>query len=244
MFDANSSLKMVFMGKRLLVIQHIAADHLGTFANTFEDMGIDLHVVRLHEKDEVPASIDDYKGLVLLGGSMSAYDDARYDFLAKEEVLIKQAILRKVPTLGVCLGAQLIAKAAGARVFRGPRKEIGWYRVKFSKEAASHRLFKLFGEEAYLFQWHGDTFELPRSALRMAASSLYPNQAFRIGYNVFGIQFHLEANEEIVQEWSTRFENEVNEVSKPETIETETELYLPRMKELSREFASSFTRLL
>jgi GMP synthase-like glutamine amidotransferase len=135
---------------------------------------------------------------------MAVYDDLPY--LNREMNLIQKAIKMDVPMLGVCLGSQLIAQATGGRVHRGKVKEIGWYAVNISG-AGRAGLFAELEDPLPVFQWHGDTYELPKSAQLLASSGLYP-QAFRIG-SAFGIQFHLEVDEQMIENWIGQYSSEV-----------------------------------
>jgi GMP synthase-like glutamine amidotransferase len=131
------------------------------------------------------------------------------NYLKEEEILIRDAIKKNVPLLGICLGSQLIAQAVGGTVYKGVRKEIGWYDVNITN-IGEKELFNGIGSKTIrVFQWHGDTYDLPRGAAVMATSKLYP-QAFRIGSAV-GIQFHLEVNHEMIEKWIKEYKNEMKD---------------------------------
>jgi len=138
-------------------------------------------------------------GLILMGGSMSVHDDLPR--LRREEACIREAVDRGIPVLGICLGAQLIAKALGARVRRSPVKEIGWAPVHWTEAAAADPLFAGFGASETLFHWHAETFDLPPCAEWLAYSDACAHQAFRAGNRVYGLQFHLEVTPAIIEEW-------------------------------------------
>jgi GMP synthase-like glutamine amidotransferase len=138
---------------------------------------------------------------------MSVYEQINY--LKEEEILIRDAIKKNVPLLGICLGSQLIAQAVGGTVYKGARKEIGWYDINIT-DIGEKDLFNGIGSKTIrVFQWHGDTYDLPRGAAVMATSKLYP-QAFRIGSAV-GIQFHLEVNREMIEKWIKEYKNEIKD---------------------------------
>ena len=192
------------------------------------------------QDDTMPTSPVGHDAIVILGGPMSVYDDLPY--LQKEQELIRNAMKNDTPVLGICLGSQLIAQAAGGRVYKGKKKEIGWYYV-YLTPASSNDIFRGFTDKAIrIFQWHGDTYDLPANAKILAYSDLYP-QAFRIGSAV-GIQFHFEVNEPLIQTWIKEYGAElIAEKIKPESI-------LPTPKELEdlavrcRYIYNNFSRVL
>ena len=201
--------------------------------------GYDIEKVNT-QKDHVPTSPLGYDAIVILGGPMAVYDNLAY--LQKEQELIRNAIKNETPLLGICLGSQLIAQAAGGRVYKGKKKEIGWYNV-YLTPASSNDIFRGFTNKAIrIFQWHGDTYDLPANAKILAYSDLYP-QAFRIGSAV-GIQFHFEVDEDLIQTWINEYSGDlITEKIKPESL-------LPGPKELEelaaqgRRIYANFTRVL
>ncbi|MDQ3835484.1 MAG: type 1 glutamine amidotransferase [Thermoproteota archaeon] len=192
------------------------------------------------QNDPVPTSPLGYDAIVILGGPMAVYDNLPY--LRKEEEIIKNAIKNDTPVLGICLGSQLIAQAAGGHVYKGKKKEIGWYNV-YLTPASSNDIFRGFTHKMIrIFQWHGDTYDLPPNAKILAYSDLYP-QAFRIGSAV-GIQFHFEVDEPLIQSWIKEYNTDlIAEVIKPENL-------LPASQELQelanqgRRIYNNFTRVL
>lgn len=192
--------------KNILTIQNIQCETLGTLKELFQSDGYKIKNIDA-QTDTIPVNSESYNAIVILGGPMSVYEQMNY--LKEEEILIRDAIKRNVPVLGICLGSQLIAHAVGGRVYKGVRKEIGWYDVNIT-DIGEKDLFNGTGYKTIrVFQWHGDTYDLPRGAAIMATSTLYP-QAFRIGSAV-GIQFHLEVNREMIERWIKEYKNEMKD---------------------------------
>ncbi len=160
------------------------------------------------EGNNLPNTIDGYSALVILGGPASVYGDHQY--LKDEEKLIQSALARNIPILGICLGSQLLAKAAGGRVYKGSRKEIGWYPVELTDDGMND-IFKGLKKNITVFQWHGDTYDLPKNAVTLAKSELYPVQAFKVGSAV-GIQFHVEVSKSMIMDWINQYKFELESV--------------------------------
>jgi GMP synthase (glutamine-hydrolysing) len=147
-----------------------------------------------------PRPIDDYGAVLVFGGAMHADEDARHPWLREEDLLLQRLLDLHVPTLGVCLGAQLLAKAAHAPVHPAPRPEIGWHEVELTDEAASDSVFARLPERFHAFQWHYYTYGVPAGAVELARSEIC-TQAFRLGPSVWGVQFHPEVTREQIQSW-------------------------------------------
>ncbi|MDE1727270.1 MAG: gamma-glutamyl-gamma-aminobutyrate hydrolase family protein [Thaumarchaeota archaeon] len=197
----------------VLVIQNTRNEGIATLGRLFEKDGFGITTV-LAKKEKIP-SINP-RVIVILGAPESANDDLPY--LKEELALIQDSVKKDIPVLGICLGSQLIAKAFGATVYQGKRKEIGFYHdIKF--EHTESRLFQGISSPATVFHWHGDTFSLPKNAIRLAHSKDYQNQAIKIGSAV-GIQFHLEVDQSTIQLWLDKSKEELSTVPyiKPEDI--------------------------
>lgn len=181
----------------IYAIQHLAFEDLGALEDTFYQLGFRVRYVE--------AGVDDlrnaleHEGLtVILGGPIGVYETADYPFLTQEIELLKQRLARNLPTLGICLGAQLIAHALGAKVYAGAQKEIGWSSLEI-KPVAQNPLASL--QDTPVLHWHGDTFDLPEQAELLASSTLYPNQAFKLGNNILALQFHIEVTADAIEKW-------------------------------------------
>jgi GMP synthase-like glutamine amidotransferase len=181
------------MDNKILSIQNINFETLGTLRELIRSDGYQIENI-VAEKEAVPTDAKRYAAIIILGGPMAVYDNILY--LKREQQLIRNALRLEIPVLGICLGSQLIAQAIGGSVHKGGKKEIGWSNVMLN-HSGYNDLFKGINTRSIkVFQWHGDTYDLPPKATIMASSKLYP-QAFRFG-SVFGIQFHMEVNAEMI----------------------------------------------
>jgi GMP synthase (glutamine-hydrolysing) len=234
--------------KKLLVCQHVAHEILGTLNPLLKQAGFRIRYVNFARHPDAQPSLDGYDGIVILGGPMSANDTDRLPHLVTEMNLIEQAMQRNLPVLGICLGAQLIAKTLGAAVYPNPEKEIGWYDVSPTDKADSDPLLSKFRDSEKIFQWHGETFDMPRSTCHLAFSTLCANQAFRYGDNVYGFQFHLEVDEPMIHRWLALAEhrNEFRELGEnidPQRIHTETPEHIAHLHHLSDRVFGEFIQL-
>src|SRR5262245_48202866 len=209
---------------RALVLQHVAVEGPGTLAPYLEARGWKLETVALHAGARPPEDAQGYQAIIVMGGPMGVYDEAEYPFLRDEHHFLRRAIAQGVPLLGICLGSQLLAKALGARVYRNPQKEIGWYTVDLTPAGAADPLFAGLTTPVPVFQWHGDAFDLPVGATSLASSPLCTHQAFRYGDRVYGLLFHLELTPAVIDSWIAAFHDElvsVQGIIDPERIVAE-----------------------
>jgi GMP synthase (glutamine-hydrolysing) len=184
----------------VLVLQHIACEPPGVFEDVLHERGAELRRVELDEGEPLP----DWRGfdaIVAMGGPMSVNDDSALPWLRDEKRLIAEAVRAGTPYWGVCLGVQLLASSLGARVYRGPEPEVGLLPIELTPDGRVDPVFEALPHEVLTLQWHGDTFDLPHAAVRLAASPAYPNQAFRV-HRAYGVQFHLEVSAEMAREWA------------------------------------------
>ncbi len=176
-----------------LVVQHVAAEPTWAIGTALARAGIRADVRRTFAGDPLPSDASGHDGVVVMGGPMSACSDEGFASRRVEVALLRDALGRGVPTLGVCLGAQLLAVAAGARVYPGADgPEVGWSSVDLLATRDEDALLAEFPPRLPVLHWHGDTFDLPPGASHLARDGRYPNQAFRVGSAAWGLQFHLE----------------------------------------------------
>lgn len=181
-----------------LIVRNVATEGPGILADVLSEVGLAHRTIDAFGTDSVPDDARDLAGLVILGGPMGVYDAPRYPSLSVQQRLIASALAAGVPTLGICLGAQLLAATAGARVFPGPRKEIGWAPLHLTESGAADAVLAPLVDAPAVFHLHGDTFDLPAGAVHLARSAVYPMQAFRVGPRAYGLQFHLEFTAETI----------------------------------------------
>jgi GMP synthase (glutamine-hydrolysing) len=180
----------------ILVLRHEPFEHLGHFAGHLEAR----HIPFVYKDLGQPLSLDGYAGVIIMGGPQSANDPD--PGLMAEMRLVEDAVKGGLPILGVCLGAQLIAKTLGARVYKNAAEEIGWAQVYLTEAAKDDPVLGRFASPTTFFHWHSETFDLPRGAEWLAYSDLTRHQAFRFGRNVYGVQFHPEIQPAMIVDWS------------------------------------------
>jgi GMP synthase (glutamine-hydrolysing) len=187
---------------RVLVLQHIACEHPGVFSEVMIGHEVEAVPVELDKGEAVP-DWREFDALLAMGGPMGVYDDAEHPWLGAEKELVREVVAAGRPFLGVCLGAQLLAAALDAQVYPLDRADVGLMPVELTAEGREHPLFAGLSEPLVSLQWHGDTFELPEGAVRLASSPVAANQAFQAGQGpAFGVQFHLEVTPEMAREWA------------------------------------------
>ena len=220
----------------VLLVQNTKVEGSGYLGELLENDGFQITSVNAkHEK--LPET--DFSLVVILGAPESANDDLPY--LQAEQKLIKDNVEKNNPVLGICLGSQLIAKTFGAKVYSGPKKEIGFYDdLKISNNSP---LFSGFKNPFTVFHWHGDTFDLPENSVRLASSEHYLNQAFQYKSAV-GLQFHLEVNEEMVNLWLDNTEEKLQKIPyiDPQKIRSEIDENISTVKSNMNNFYNNFKK--
>jgi GMP synthase (glutamine-hydrolysing) len=230
---------------KILAIQHHRCETLGTIADALGAGGsgarkIPYEVVRPFDGQAIPGGLEDFRGLIVLGGPMGVYEQDRHPFLRQELRLIEEALRQDKPILGVCLGSQLLASALGAPVTKGRKKEIGWHPITLRQSA---RLDPLWGElepSFVAYHWHGDVFGLPSGSVSLASSELTAHQAFRHGRSAYGVLFHMEVTEESIRDMVETFRDELKtEGLEGREILRQSGEHLTRLRGIGR---SVFTR--
>jgi GMP synthase (glutamine-hydrolysing) len=185
---------------RVLITTHVESEGPGTLGTFLESQGAELRIARLHEGEGLPSDIAEIDAVVSMGGPMNVYEDDRYPFLRDEALLIRNAIQADLPVLGICLGAQMIARCSGAIVTKSPKKEVGWCKVSLTEEGEKSPAFSGLASELEVLQWHEDMFKIPEGGKLLAASKDCPHQAFTYR-KALGLQFHLEVTRGMLAEW-------------------------------------------
>lgn len=189
------------MDGKILIVKHVSNEGPGLAKSFFENQGWPLEIVDLSTGAGLPSNLSDIAAVILLGGPMNVYEEEEYPFLKKEDDFISRLIVEDIPFLGVCLGAQLLAKACQGRVLRADTREVGWFTVNVTKEGRQDALFSGLPGSLTVFQWHEDTFEIPLGGTLLVRGKTCRNQAFKVGNHAYGMQFHIEATADMVSEW-------------------------------------------
>jgi GMP synthase (glutamine-hydrolysing) len=225
----------------VLIIKNVFSEGPGTIADYLNANNISYSICDLSIGDTVPDP-DSFTHLIIMGGPMAVYEMQQYPYLVTEALVIDRAIRANKYVLGVCLGAQMVAHVLGAKVYPGQKKEIGWYEVELTPDGMSDRLMSTLAlpgrNAAQVFQWHGDTFDLPRNTTWLASSDRFPNQAFRYADRVYALQFHIEVTPAIVLDWMTK-EKEFDVTS----LRAESEKIFTAYRLRAMKFYTGFFRL-
>jgi GMP synthase-like glutamine amidotransferase len=233
---------------RVLVIRHEVCSELGFLEAELRQNSIPFRYLDTVLGETLTEPITEYSHLIILGGAMSAFEDQEYPFLRYEFRLIEEAIAHNVPTLGICLGSQILAKVLGAKVYRGENgREAGWCEVNLKPAAQQDPVFQGLPEQFRVFQSHQDTFEIPQGCVHLAFSDRYSSQAFRYQQHVWAIQFHLEMNEAALKSCGAVIEQELEDSKITDTtleqMLAEARSHEPIVKPLADRFMQQFIGL-
>jgi GMP synthase (glutamine-hydrolysing) len=221
---------------KALIYTHHPDEGAGLLKDILMERGWEVKEAKLWNGEPIPEPRS-FHLLILMGGPMSVHDEDAYSFLLEEKQFVRRWVGGRNPTLGICLGAQLIANCLGARVYRGDKEELGWYEMTVSKEGKNDPLVRGFPQRFPVFQWHSETFDLPEGAILLATAQDYPHQAFRFKDMTYAFQFHLEVTEEMLHTWLAG--NGVGGDKKKE-INAAQHLHLPVIHRLCRNFMQPF----
>ena len=183
-----------------LILEHEESEGPGIFQHVLYERGRFFKRIKLFTGESIPDA-KNIEGVLVMGGPMNVYEESAYPFLAEENHFLKYCLGNGIPVLGICLGAQLIAKAAGAKIRKAFAKELGWYEVRLTAAGLRDPLLEGCAKTFPVFQFHEDTFDIPPDAVHIIEAPVCPHQGFRMGNTVYGLQFHFEATREMIVDW-------------------------------------------
>ncbi|HVZ79184.1 MAG TPA: type 1 glutamine amidotransferase [bacterium] len=230
---------------RVSCFQHIDCEGPGTLWDVLKSKGVQVELLKPFQGEEIPAHPGD--GLIVLGGPMGVYEERRFPWMTKELDAIRRCLDSSIPVLGICLGSQMLAHAAGGQVFRGAQPEVGWFPIDLTSEGHGDPLLLGLPGTFDAFHWHGDTFTLPKGAVRLAESALYRHQVFKVGGNAYGFQCHLEVTGAMAREWASLYAKELTPQggpNRPERILEGLEDKARALRVFSEKVFSRFAALL
>ncbi len=214
---------------RVLVVQHLDGEGLGQVGTALAEAGADIDIRLMNRGDALPETCRDHDGLIVLGGTQNALDDGGSPHFRPLMPLIREFVDTDRAVLGICLGAQLMARAFGGSNLLGGAPEFAWRQVELTREGRADPVLGGLPARFPIFEWHDDTFTLPDKAVHLARSEAAESQAFRIGRAAYGIQFHFEADRKVIAEWNEAFADELVQTHPdwPERFEQEAERHGP-----------------
>lgn len=231
--------------KSVLFLQHGEADKPGLFGEVLKDRGHTLQIVRADLGQPIPASLNGHAGLAIGGGAQGVYELDKYPYLAAEIDLIRQVADDDRPVLGLCLGGQLMATALGGVVHKADHHEVGFFPVHLDEIAEFDPLFCGLPKTLVTAHWHGDVFEMPPGGMHLASSDITPNQLFRYGHALYGLQFHLEMTPEILELMVSESRDELTRIGcDPDAICSDARRWLPELRETAQEIFTRWSELL
>ncbi len=227
---------------RVLVVQNFEGTGLGQLANALAEAGAEIDLRKAHRGEALPGSAEAHDAIVILGGGQNALDDDDFPYFPALLSLARDFHARGKSVIGICLGAQLLARAFGGSNQIGGANEFGWRQVTLTAAGSTDPVLGGMGPAFPIFQWHDDTFGMPAGATHLATSAVAPNQAFRLGRATYGIQFHFEAGVDLVREWNASFADHLGEHQPDWTIrfEAEAAIHAPLADPIGRAIARAW----
>jgi len=224
---------------------HASIEHLGNFEKVLTQNKVPFRYVRLYQDEALPPEVPAGDGLIVLGGPMSVHDHAAHPWIRPEIGLVARAVKADRPVLGICLGAQILAAALGAKVYPAMAGEIGCSPVACSGKLKKGTAFDVFAEELVVFQWHTDTFDLPSGARRVMRGLMVPNQAFVYWRNAYATQFHPEVTAEMVAQWIDAYPQDLKAagIENRHLLTTTFDAHSYGMEMTGRKFFDNFLKL-
>ncbi len=230
----------------IYALYHSKTETMGLLGDLLKEKKLPYRETHLFTGDGLPRDTHHLQGLIVMGGPMNVDEIDKYPFLFEEVRLIEKMISESKPVLGICLGAQLIAKALGSNVYPNKHKEVGWHSIEFTENAAADPVFSSSPRSLKVLHWHGDTFDLPQGAVHLARSSRCENQAYRWGATTYGLQFHLEVTTSMVTSW-THSSDGINDIKsageKADAILNETASAFGELESHARRIFSNYLDL-
>ncbi len=184
-----------------IILKHASDCGPGMFGRRLSQRNVPHRTIELHKGDKLPSGMSGITAVLALGGGISIHDSQGHPFLPEETRFIRETVEEGIPYFGICLGAQLLAHVFGAEVYPGHQKEVGWFRAELTMEGRQDRLFAGVPSWIDAFQWHVDTFDVPKGGVLLANGNVVRNQTFRLGWNAYGFQYHIEADKGIISKW-------------------------------------------
>lgn len=224
------------MALEIIAIEHVECETIGSIRDTLGEKRITVRTIQPFKGDAIPSDLGPARGLIVMGGPMGVYDHDKFPFLRDEMRLIQSAVQREIPLLGICLGSQLLAAAAGAAVRPSGQYEIGWHSVSLTDTAKSDPLLQGIPHSFMALHWHGDVFELPASAELLASSLMTAHQAFRLGKCAYGFLFHMEVTAEGLERMAATFPEDVERVGLTAAkLSEQSQQFLPALRPIANE---------
>ena len=230
--------------RKILVVQHVACEPLGTLDPLLRRRKVRVRYHNAVRSPDAPPDLGGVDAVIVLGGPQNLDEQDRYPHLKHELALLTEVLRRGLPVLGICLGAQLLAHALGARVGRNAQRELGWADLTLTEAGKADPVLSALGTPAPMFHWHGDTFALPSGAAQLAHTALCQQQAFRYGDLAYGLQFHMEVDAELIARWLEVYRHELALTHGPDAAALVTAQTRARIGDLQARSALAFDTLL